>query len=303
MASTSIPQNWLARLDKSYQRTLACAGAASIDDATLSSLADVEAFAALNLEPMPADPVLHLRAGYAKTRHYLEHLTRHDPARIVHISERDGYIYPFTPRKILRRVLEHALDHFNQIDQWIDWQDHGIVPIPTDGWAPSGVTFDEDTFPLTEAELSAWLWRIDRAVALLIHRAAELTQDQLTWQPPEGWTLHRVLHHVARWYGYAAWLDEALPEDAEARYAEARQRLRNRVARLVADPPSSDTAFYGNAGREFTFAEAVEAVLAAEAEVQQTGRLAPLPSETGTSASTLEEFEELARSLRRPPTP
>jgi DinB superfamily len=293
MASTSPQQDWLTRLDASHQRTLACVRAGNADDAALSSLADLEAFSALNLEPMPADPIMHLRVGYAKTRPYLEHLTRHDPARIVRISGRDGYVYPMTPRKILRRVLDHALDHLNQVDQWTDWQDHGLVPTPTDGWAPSAVTFDDDAFPLTDAELSAWLWRIDRAIALLIHRAAGLTQAQLDWQPPDGgWSLHRVLHHVARWYGYAAWLDEALPEDAEARYSEAQQRLRNRIARLVTDPPSPDTAFYENAGREFTLAEAVDDVLAAEAEIQTTGRLAPGPSETGTQTEVVRQFED-----------
>ncbi len=30
--------------------------------------------------------------------------------------------YTYTPRKILRRVLDHALDHLNQIDQWLAWQ-------------------------------------------------------------------------------------------------------------------------------------------------------------------------------------
>ena len=30
--------------------------------------------------------------------------------------------YTYTPRKTLRRVLDHALDHLNQIDQWLAWQ-------------------------------------------------------------------------------------------------------------------------------------------------------------------------------------
>ncbi len=290
MTKTAGHTDWLAHLDESHARTLAAVRAGNVDDAALISLADLEAFAALNLDPMPTDPVAHLRAGYAKTRPYLEHLTRHDPARIVPISGRDGYVYPMTPRKILRRVLDHTLDHHNQIDQWIDWQDHGTVPTPTDGWAPSAVTFAEDRFPLTEGELAAWLWRIDRAVALLIHRAAGLSRAQREWQPPDGWTLHRVLHHVARWYGYAAWLDDALPTAADARYAEAHRRLRDRLARLIAAPPPADTAFYGNAGREFTLADAMRDVLAAEEEIQRTGRLTSAASETGTQDEVLAQF-------------
>jgi len=30
-------------------------------------------------------------------------------------------------------VLDHALDHLNQIGQWLAWQRHGIAPTPTDG--------------------------------------------------------------------------------------------------------------------------------------------------------------------------
>jgi hypothetical protein len=267
---------WLTELDATHAQTMARAGDGSIDPGALASLADLEAFAALNLEPMPTDPVAHLRVGYARTRPYLEHLTRHGPSRIVSVGERDGYVYPLTPRKILRRVLDHPLDHLNQLDQWIDWQDRGSVPTPTDGWAPAGVTLQEDTVPVTDAELSAWLWRIDRVMAVLINRAAGLTQPQLDWQPPDGgWTLQRILHHAARGYGYAAWLDDALPEDAPARYVEAHRRLRHRVAHLLTNPPPPDTAFYGNPGLPRTLAEMLDDVIAAEREVQTTGRLLP----------------------------
>jgi hypothetical protein len=83
---------------------------------------------------------------------------------------------------------------------------------------------------------------------MLIHDAAQLSQADLEWQPPDGgWTLDRVLHHVARWYGYAAWLDEALPEEPQARYEEAHQRFRDNLAHLLSNPPPTDTAFYRNA--------------------------------------------------------
>jgi hypothetical protein len=193
MTNRSLQSDLPARLDASHERTLDGVREGRVGHEALVGLADLEAFFALNLDPMPIDPVGHLRDGYAKTRPYLEHLTRHDPAWIVPVGARDGYVYPLTPRKILRRVLDHTLDHFDQIDQWTDWRDHGPVPTPRDGWAPASVTFAEDTFPLAEDELAAWLWRIDRAVALLLHRAAGLTRAQLDWQPPEGWTLHRTL--------------------------------------------------------------------------------------------------------------
>jgi hypothetical protein len=269
---------WLEELAASAERTLR--SIPSVDAAGLSSLADMEAFGALNLHPMPNDPVQHLRVGYVKTRPYLERLRQHDPSRSASISERDGYVYPMTPRKILRRVLDHTLDHMNQIDQWLDWQSDGVAPRPTDGWAPSGITFDEDHVSLTQDELSAWLWRIDRAIELLIHRAERLSEAQLRWQPPDGsWPLQRVLHHVARWYGYAVWLDEALPEDVQQRYVEANRRFTSQVARLVEAPPQADVGFYRNAGRQFTVAEMIHDVLAAEQEVRSTGHLAPVEAE------------------------
>ena len=37
-----------------------------------------------------------------------------------------------------------------------------------------------------DADLAAWLWRIDQAMRLLVQRAAALSQDDLDWQPPDG---------------------------------------------------------------------------------------------------------------------
>src|SRR5262252_9821489 len=78
--------------------------------------------------------------------------------------------YTYTPRKALRRVLDHALDHLNQIDQWLTWKAGGAVPTPTDGWVPSTVTLREDRLPLDEADLASWLWRIDQTARLVTQR-------------------------------------------------------------------------------------------------------------------------------------
>src|SRR5204862_5258414 len=166
-----------------------------------------------------------------------------DPIKRRRIDYTSVTSYTYTPRKPLRRVLDHALDHLNQIDQWQHWRHEGVVPTPTDGWAPSTVTLPEDRLPLTAKDLDAWLWRIDQAVRLLVQRAATLSQDDLDWQPPDGgWPLRRVLHHVARSeLLYAAAFDEALPEDPVARYAEADARFSEglAVARAQAGHPSS----------------------------------------------------------------
>jgi hypothetical protein len=94
-----------------------------------------------------------------------------------------------------------------------------VAPTPTDGWVPSTVTLAEDRLPLTAADLDGWLWRIHQTTHLLIQRAAGLANDALDWQPPDGgWTLRRVLHHVAR---------------SELLYAGCRRST------TVPDPPSS----------------------------------------------------------------
>jgi hypothetical protein len=125
-------------------------------------------------------------------------------------------------------VLDHALDHLNQIDQWLTWRRNGIVPTPTDGWVSSTETLPDDRLPLAERDLGAWLWRIDQAAQLLRQRASALTPDELDWAPPDGgWPLRRVLHHVARSeLLYSTAIDEALPSaDPETRYLEACRRL------------------------------------------------------------------------------
>jgi DinB superfamily len=124
-------------------------------------------------------------------------------------------------------VLDHALDHLNQIDQWLAWQHHGVVPTPTDGWVPSTVTLPDDRPPLTQPDLDAWLWRVDQAARLVQQRAAALSDADLDWRPPDGgWPLRRVLHHPARWqWLYAGSLDDVLEGDAPFRYEQACRRF------------------------------------------------------------------------------
>ena len=111
--------------------------------------------AAWTLAPAPRNPVLHLEAAHARARAHLGRLTAHDPTREVRSVMTDELFsrltdrrpapltpsagvhrYTYTPRKALRRVLDHTLDHLNQIDQWIAWRHDGLVPTATDGWVP-----------------------------------------------------------------------------------------------------------------------------------------------------------------------
>jgi len=222
-------------------------GAARDRETVLAQATGVRMIAAWTLRPAPHDPVRHLEAAHARARVHLVRLTEHEAAReVVSVMTNELFDrltadppqplrrsagihrYSYTPRKILRRVLDHFLDHLNQIDQWLAWRSDGVVPTPTDGWVPSTVTLPDDRLPLTRSDLDAWLWRIDQAARLLVQRAAGLRAAELDWPPPDrGWPLRRVFHHVARSeLLYSASLDEALPgEDPRERYMEACRRL------------------------------------------------------------------------------
>jgi hypothetical protein len=244
MPTTAGPSEWSRLLAASQARI---ANVVDRRAATQTQAAAARMVAAWTLAPAPADPVQHVEAAHARARTHLARLIAHDPTREVRSAMTNELFsrltdanpaplsaaagvegYSYTPRKTLRRVLDHALDHLNQIDQWVAWRRDGIVPTPTDGWVPSTVTLPDDRLPLAKADLDAWLWRIDQAVRVLVQRAAGLSREELDWLPPDGgWPLRRVLHHVARSeLLYAAALDEALPsEDPALRYAEACRRL------------------------------------------------------------------------------
>ena len=231
-------------LDESKELMLRTAAGGEI---VLAHATAIRMVAAWTLAPAPRDPVAHYAAAHGKARQHLVRLATHDPAAEVR-SVMTGELfvrmtdavpapltapagvqrYTYTPRKILRRVLDHALDHLNQIDQWLTWRRNGIVPTPTDGWVSSTETLPDDRLPLAERDLGAWLWRIDQAAQLLRQRAAALTPEEMDWAPPDGgWPLRRVLHHVARSeLLYSTAIDDALPSaDPETRYLEACRRL------------------------------------------------------------------------------
>nr|BBH87417.1 hypothetical protein KTC_21680 [Thermosporothrix sp. COM3] len=217
------------------------AQAAHLDQAQLFELATTRALLTLLLRPHPAGPIAHLEAAHAAARSQLEHLPAYDPTRLIAVDEGHSY----TPRKVLRRILDHALDHLNQIDQWLLWQQQGIVPVPTDGWTTSGETLPEDLHPVNQAEIQSWLWRIDLAVQLVAQRARQLSSEQLDWTPPDGgWTLRYMLHHLAEaetYYCY--WISEPLPEEALARYNAASQRLEQRFRHLLSTPLPPEQTF------------------------------------------------------------
>jgi len=277
---------WRPMLEASRDRTLKTSTHGAI---VLTHATGARMVAVWTLAPAPKDPVLHLEAAHATARQHLGRLTSHDPAReVTSVMTNELFFrltdahpapltsppgarrYTYTPRKVLRRVLDHALDHLNQIDQWLTWRRDGVVPIPTDGWVPSTVTLPDDRLPLDRRDLDAWLWRIDQAARLLHQRAAGLTQDELDWLPPDGgWPLRRVLHHVARSeLLYSASLDEALPsDDAEPRYVEACRRFDEAIRAAFSRGEDASVVYPGLYGVLRTPEEVVDDVLTIEREL------------------------------------
>ena len=250
-------------LRRSARALSSAAAAGRVGAAALESAAAFRTIAAWTLAPAPADPRAHVRAAHAEARPYLTRLLAHPADREVpsvmtadlfrRLTRRPGADaaapvasdparYTYTPRKVLRRVLDHALDHLNQIDQWRAWRRDGSLPVPTDGWAASTVTLAEDRLPLDASDLASWLWRIDQAIGLLAQRADGLGEEELDWRPPDGgWPLRRVVHHVSRCeHLYATALDEAPPVEPGLRYERAGNLLDERVreARDRAGDPS-----------------------------------------------------------------
>jgi hypothetical protein len=275
-----------AALEASRGRVLATVADAGT---ILTQAAGARVVAAWTLAPAPRDPVRHLEAAHARARSHLARLTVHDAtreipsvmtnelytrltdARPAPLSASGGvHRYTYTPRKALRRVLDHTLDHLSQIDQWLAWRNDGKVPTPTDGWVPSTVTLPGDLLPLSQPDLEAWLWRIDQSARLLVQRAAGLAEAELDWEPPdEGWPLRRVFHHVARSeLLYAAALDEALPEgDARSRYEEACRRLDEAVDAAAARGEDASIVCAGLYGVIREAGEVVGDALAMEQEL------------------------------------
>ncbi len=132
-----------AALEASRRRVLATVGEA---ETILTQATGARMVAAWTLAPALRDPVRHLEAAHARARAHLGRLTAHDPTReIPSVMTNELYSrltdsrpapltpsagvhrYTYTPRKALRRVLDHTLDHLNQIDQWLAWRNDGVV--------------------------------------------------------------------------------------------------------------------------------------------------------------------------------
>lgn len=255
-------EDLLQQLAQSRARVLSLAGEGKLEMAQFQDLISTEADLALHLHIWPLDPGEHLLAAHAYARSYLERLVQHDPTRLVQVDPEHSY----TPRKILRRILDHALDHLNQLDQWLNWQRRGTIPTPTDGWATSAQTLSEDLQPLSMAELQSWLWRIDLVVSLMAQRIQQLSAEELDWIPPgDEWSLRKMTHHLAlAEVFYVVWMDEALPEEPLARYSEANSRFTQRLGQIIPVLSEKQGCLFGPDSIPTTIQQLSELVLTEE---------------------------------------
>src|SRR4051812_24980939 len=100
--------DWLPLISASTVQVQVAAGAGTLDDDLLTSLADLKAVFAHDLRPRPVTPLAYLEQARFEVMGQLRGLAEHNAARVVHIRSEDGYDYAMTPRKALRRELDHV---------------------------------------------------------------------------------------------------------------------------------------------------------------------------------------------------
>lgn len=269
MTMNHLQQTLHERLIASGENVKENATSQQIDIKILKSLSNWEARLELAVKPRPLDPISHLKYSHKEAHLLLENLSDHNPTIEVPVGDNG---YTFTPRKVLRRVLDHILDHLNQIDQWLNWQHNRVAPVPTDGWVGSNITFSEDQNTLSREELQAWLWRIDIAMDLLIQKGSQLSPHELNWVPSQNsWSLNLVLHHVASAEEfYVAWLDDPLPQNPILHFSEANRRLVENLLPSLADGLNKGVGFFGGGIRGWTPKAVAKQIVLKEQELIQS---------------------------------
>ena len=124
-------ETWTEALGVSRERVLSAARTGRHREALLAHATAGRIVAGWTLDPAPRDPATHVEATHARTRRHLERLLEKpagsevrspmtsqlytrltqpaDPSRRTRIDYTVVESYTYTPRKPLRRVLDHAL--------------------------------------------------------------------------------------------------------------------------------------------------------------------------------------------------
>jgi hypothetical protein len=102
----------------------------------------------------------------------------------------------FTPNKAIRRLADHLLDHYAEVQALLA----GRAP-ERDGWLGSQVTLASDLTPFTEGDLNEASERLRRLARIWVTALADVSSEEWDCPRDPNWTLREIVEHVAStWY-------------------------------------------------------------------------------------------------------
>jgi hypothetical protein len=98
----------------------------------------------------------------------------------------------YTPHKAVRRIADHLLDHFAEIEARLA----GRIPEP-DAWHGSMITTDADYARFTAADLDEARSRLTRLALIWDVRLRSLSAAELDRRDGDAWTIRQVAFHLS----------------------------------------------------------------------------------------------------------
>jgi hypothetical protein len=97
----------------------------------------------------------------------------------------------WTPHKVLRRVVDHFIDHIAQVEAIV-----AGVPPPDSKWLGRSVTLDSDWAHFTESDLREATARIRRLGDAYVWRLRSLAQGEYEQRTPGSWSIKEITEHL-----------------------------------------------------------------------------------------------------------
>jgi hypothetical protein len=104
----------------------------------------------------------------------------------------------YTPRKAIRRVADHLVDHIAELEARLAGR-----PTEPDRWHASAITTPADLAAFTTEDLDEARSRLRRLALICDVRLRSLSAQQLDQQEGNAWTLRQLTFHVAESAFYA----------------------------------------------------------------------------------------------------
>jgi hypothetical protein len=102
----------------------------------------------------------------------------------------------FTPNKAIRRLADHLLDHYAEVQALLA----GNAPA-RDGWLGSQVTLASDWTPFTEGDLNEASERLRRLARIWVTGLEDVSSEEWDRRRDPNWTLREIVEHVgSAWY-------------------------------------------------------------------------------------------------------